>query len=160
MACDTQRLPVRAGPEQLLIALMRRDVVNHRGGDDISLRLAMATQRMFPKEHGAGLLPLGTIATLGCGTASFVLSLAMFGLMLLAVSLPGQCAAPGDSAWLSRQVRHHITTKRLRRHTPQAPMPISSARLGLCNRREYSLKAEGGSYQETKPASSTARNIR
>lgn len=61
-------LPVALIPEQPLIALVRNDVVNDRGGEHAlfaSAAVRAHAQRMLGKELKAPLLPLPTIKPLG-----------------------------------------------------------------------------------------------
>ena len=63
MAGSTQRLPVAFIPEQLLIAPMRNDMVNHRCRGDLPVLHALIAQRIALQEAGAGFAPAAVIAT-------------------------------------------------------------------------------------------------
>jgi len=47
MAFLAQRFPVGLIPEQLLISPVRNDVIHHRCGQNLALRLAEGAQRML-----------------------------------------------------------------------------------------------------------------
>lgn len=64
MAGLAERLPVGLIPEQLLIASMDLDVVNHSGCTCTTLTLAVDAQRVVPKVALTCLLPLVAIASL------------------------------------------------------------------------------------------------
>lgn len=52
-----QGLPVAAVPEQIHIAPVRLDVVDHGGGRNDAASLAVRAERMLAQEAGPGLLP-------------------------------------------------------------------------------------------------------
>ena len=68
---SAQGLPIVAVPEQHLIPLMWGDVVNHCGGDDLPLLLAVPTEWILCEERYPGLTPLVVIPTLVCSTTIF-----------------------------------------------------------------------------------------
>ena len=63
MASLAERLPVRLIPEQPLITPMRNDMIDHRRGHDLALRLAKGAQRMLLQEKSASLTPAGIVST-------------------------------------------------------------------------------------------------
>ena len=63
MAFLAEWLPVVLIPEQLLISPMREDMIHHRRGHDLALRLAKGAQRMLLQEKSASLTPAGIVPT-------------------------------------------------------------------------------------------------
>lgn len=59
-----QRLPVALIPEQLLVSLVRNDVVNISCRLQDSTLLTLNAERMIHEEEKASLSPLGCIASL------------------------------------------------------------------------------------------------
>lgn len=57
-------LPICLVPHQGVIALVRLDMVNNRGGGDLALFLAHTAQRMLSKEPRPRLLPSVSVPTL------------------------------------------------------------------------------------------------
>lgn len=60
----TKGLPIGFVPHQGVIALVRLDMVNNRGGSDLTLFLAHAAQRMLGKEPCSCLLPSVAVSAL------------------------------------------------------------------------------------------------
>lgn len=60
----TKGLPIGLVPHQGVIALVRIDMVNNRGGSDLTLFLAHTAQRMLGKEPCPRLLPSVSVPTL------------------------------------------------------------------------------------------------
>ena len=69
MAALAKGLPICLIPEQPLITPMRNNVIHHRCGHDLALRLAEGAQRMLLQEESAGLTPAAVVPT-GIGTAA------------------------------------------------------------------------------------------
>lgn len=57
-------LPIGFVPHQGVIALVRLDMVNNRGGSDLTLFLAHTAHRMLGKEPCPRLLPSVSVPTL------------------------------------------------------------------------------------------------
>ena len=74
MAALAQRLPVRLVPKQRLIALVRDDVIHHRGWHDTPVTLAQGAQRVRCQEHCSCPPPARAVAP-GSGTAAPVITL-------------------------------------------------------------------------------------
>ena len=97
MAGLAQRLPVAGIPKQLLVALVRDDVVHHRGADDQSALTALLAQRVRSQIGGASLLPASAITALGRAAAPLVI----------------RCAALAQAVWAeARDVRCGATASR------------------------------------------------
>ena len=69
MASLAERLPVALIPEQPLISPVRNDVIHHRCGHDLALRMTEGAQRMLLQEKNVDLSPAGIIST-GIRTAA------------------------------------------------------------------------------------------
>lgn len=82
----TQALPVRRVPEQRLIALVRRDMVDHRGHGMPAFLGARNAQRISRQVRPAGTVPLVTISAL-CSSAAPPIYVSLAG---RAVSLRGR----------------------------------------------------------------------
>lgn len=65
MTAFAKRLPVAFIPEQILVAPVRDDVVNHGGGREFALLHTLRTQRMAAKKPCAGCAPLAAISPTG-----------------------------------------------------------------------------------------------
>ena len=65
MTAFAKRLPVAFIPEQILVAPVRDDVVNHGGGREVAMLHAFSTQRMAAEKPCAGCAPLAAISPAG-----------------------------------------------------------------------------------------------
>ena len=61
MTSLAERFPVCLIPEQPLIASMRDDMIHHRRGHNLALRLAEGAQRMLLQEKSAGITPAAVV---------------------------------------------------------------------------------------------------
>lgn len=65
-----QRLPVGLAPEKILVATMRRDMVNNTGSSRATYLGTVGAQRIVVQEPLASLLPAVVVATLRAGHAA------------------------------------------------------------------------------------------
>ena len=89
MAGLAEALPVRAIPEQFLIAAMRRYVVDFSAGSDSTLLFANDAERMLHQPGLGGFTPAMAVTALASATAPLIkltLTLAFRVLMSIAVA--------------------------------------------------------------------------
>ena len=106
VALLTQSLPVVGVPEQLGVAAMGDDVVNHRGLHQSAPRLAPNTQRVGVEEPSAGFLPAASVSLLGGGFSVVCVERPM--LLAVHTAVGNQPTTAGVLAWDVRSVRHDV----------------------------------------------------
>lgn len=104
MASLTQRLPVVGVPEQLLVAAVWNDVINHSGLDQSALCLTPSAQGVRVEERCAGLLPAATVSLLGGGLGVVRVERSM--LLAVRLTVGNQPTAARVLAWGVGSARH------------------------------------------------------
>ena len=108
MTVLAERFPVCLIPEQLLVTPVWDDVIHHRCGHDLALRLAEGAQRMLLQEESAGLTPAAVVPT-GISTAAQPVVAPFHMILTEHLTLFAETRTSGIAAWTFGFVWHVIT---------------------------------------------------
>ena len=141
MAVLAKGLPVVFIPEQLPIAAMGNDMIDHRGGGKLSYLPALRAQRMLLQEGFSGFAPLGVIPS-GIRAAAHMVSAVLpvipaIHAAVAEVGASGKPAGPSGRSWHVVHLTSPASAYRARRRCcrrsdsswpGQAPSPVPPRR--------------------------------